>query len=78
MIRVLESGLIDALPDRLLAGTLTDAVAARIAQHRVVERIAVQVLATAEPRPGIGAVLDHEITERCGRPRARSPGLERP
>jgi hypothetical protein len=63
--------------DRLLAGTLTDAVARSLAAHRVVERVAMQMLATADVDRVIGAVLDHEMTERALDRALASPGLER-
>jgi hypothetical protein len=63
--------------DRLLAGTLTDAVARSLAAHHVVERVAAQVLASADLDRVIGAVLDHELTERAVDRALASPGLER-
>jgi hypothetical protein len=63
--------------DRLLAGTLTDAVARSLAAHRVVERVVAEILATADLDRVIGAVLDNELTERAVDRALASPGLER-
>jgi hypothetical protein len=48
--------------DRLLAGPLTDAVARSIAEHRVVERVALQIIATTDVDRVVASVLDHEQT----------------
>jgi hypothetical protein len=63
--------------DRLLAGTLTDAVARSLAAHHVVERVVAEMLATADVDRVIGAVLEHELTERVVDRALASPGLER-
>ena len=43
----------------------------------MVERVAVQIIATADLERVIGAVLDHEMTERAVDQALASPGLER-
>ena len=63
--------------DGLLAGPLTDAVARSLLQHRVVERVAAEVVATTDLDEVIGALLDHEVTERVVDRALESPGLER-
>jgi hypothetical protein len=63
--------------DRLLAGPLTEAVSRSLAEHRVVERVAVQMVAAADLDRIIGALLDHELTERAVDRALASPGLER-
>ena len=49
--------------DRVLAGPLTDAVARSIAEHRVVERVASQVIATVDFEGIVDEVLDDARTE---------------
>jgi hypothetical protein len=51
--------------DRVLAGSLTDAVARSIAEHRVVERVALQIIATTDVDRVVASVLDHEQTLRA-------------
>ena len=63
--------------DRLLAGTLTDAVGRSLAQHHVIERVAAQMLASTDFDRVIGALLEHELTERAVDRALASPGLER-
>jgi hypothetical protein len=74
---VLAAPEVERAVDRLLAGTLTDAVARSLAAHRVIERVAVQIIATADLDRLIEAVLDHELTERAVDRALASPGLER-
>jgi hypothetical protein len=50
--------------DRVLAGTLTDAVARSLARNRVPERVAAEILATVDVEELIGSVLEHELTGR--------------
>ena len=47
---LLASSEVERAADRLLAGPLTDAVGCSLAAHRVVERVAVQLLAIRRPR----------------------------
>ena len=63
--------------DRLLAGSLTDAVGRSLAQHHVIERVAAQMLASTDFDRVIGALLEHELTERAVDRALASPGLER-
>jgi hypothetical protein len=63
--------------DRLLAGPLTDAVARSLAEHRVVERVAAEVVATADLDRLVEAVLEHERTGVLVDRALASPGLER-
>ena len=77
IVELLSSPELERAVDRLLAGTLTDAVARSLAAHRVVERVAVQLLDSADLDRVIGAVLDHEMTERAVDRALESPGLER-
>jgi uncharacterized RDD family membrane protein YckC len=63
--------------DDVLEGPLADAVARSLAEHRVVERIAGQVLASADFEAAFGAALEHEATQRLVEQALASPGLER-
>jgi hypothetical protein len=65
VLELLSSPELERTADRVLAGTLTDALARSIAEHRVIERAAAQIVATADVDRVIGAVLDHELTERA-------------
>jgi hypothetical protein len=68
---------IERAVDGLLAGPLTDAVARSLIQHRVVERVAAEVVAATDLDEVIGTLLDHEVTERVVDRALASPGLER-
>jgi hypothetical protein len=63
--------------DVLLAGPLMDAAGRSIAEHRVVERVATQMVLTVDLDGLIDAVLDHELTERAIEHVLESPSLER-
>jgi len=63
--------------DLLLAGPLMDAAGRSIAEHRVVERVATQMVLTVDVDRLIDAVLDHEVTERAIEHVLASPSLER-
>jgi uncharacterized RDD family membrane protein YckC len=63
--------------DEVLEGPLTDAVARSLAEHRVVERVAGQVLASAEFEAAFAAALEHEAAQRLVERALASPGLER-
>lgn len=63
--------------DRVLAGQLTDAVARSLAEHRVVDRVAVEIVAAADVDAVIAAVLDNARTEEAVDRALASPGLER-
>jgi hypothetical protein len=76
-VELLSAPELEHAVDRLLAGTLTDAVGRSLAAHRVVERVAVQLVATADLDRVIATVLDHELTERAVDRALASPGLER-
>ena len=56
---------------------LTDAVARRLAERRVVERVAAQVLAVTDIDAIVTAVLENERTQQALERALVSPGLER-
>jgi hypothetical protein len=64
-LEVLSAPEMERTLDRMLAGKLTDALGRSLAEHRVVERVAVQVIATTDVDRVIGAALDHPMTERA-------------
>jgi hypothetical protein len=74
---ILAAPEVERAVDRLLAGKLTDAVARSLAEHRVAERVAVQIVATTDLDEVVSSVLDNEMTERAVERALESPGLER-
>jgi hypothetical protein len=63
--------------DRLLAGTLPDAVVRSLLQHRVVERIVAELAATTDFDVAVTAVLDRESTQQLVQAILVSPGFDR-
>ena len=74
---VLASPEVEHAVDVSMAGPLTDAVAHSLAEHRVVERIAEQVLASVDLEEAVTRALGHEKTERLVAEALASPDLER-
>ena len=74
---VLASPEVEHTIDVAMAGPLTDAVARSLAEHRVVERIAEQVLAETDLEGAVTKALGHERTERLVAEALASPDLER-
>ncbi len=68
---------LEAEGNALLAGPLTDAIAHAIAEHHVVERIATEIVATADLDGLMEAVLEHDRTQQVLERALLSPGLER-
>jgi uncharacterized RDD family membrane protein YckC len=62
--------------DRALAGPLTDSVGRSLAEHRVVDRIAPEVLASADFKDALAAALENESTERAVEQALASPRVE--
>lgn len=65
VVELLSAPELGRTADRMFASTLTDTLGRSVAEHRVVERVAVQVIATTDVDRVIGAVLDHPLTERA-------------
>jgi hypothetical protein len=63
--------------DHLLAGPLPDAIGRSLGAHRILERIAAQVLATADLDAVVAAVVEDERTAQVLERALASPGLER-
>jgi hypothetical protein len=81
----LEVGVSDALAapeiertiDRALAGPLTEALGRSLAEHRVAERLAGELVATGAVDHALTAALEHEAAERLLEGALASPGAER-
>jgi hypothetical protein len=74
---VLASPELGRLIDRALAGRLTDSIAASLAEHRVIERVAAQMAASGELDRALTSALEHEITEQLVNEILASPAFER-
>jgi uncharacterized RDD family membrane protein YckC len=61
---VLAAPELERTVDRALAGSLPDAVARSLAEHRVVERVVAEVVASPEFEEAVQAALEHELTRR--------------
>ncbi len=62
--------------DRVIAGTLPDAIVRSLVEHRVVERLAAELATEIEVDVVVGAVLEHETTQRLVTAIISSPGLD--
>jgi hypothetical protein len=63
--------------DRALAGPLTEAVGRSLAEHRVVERLAGELVATGAVEHALIAALEHDEAQRLLESALASPGTER-
>lgn len=63
--------------DRVLAGPLTEALGRSLAEHRVAERLAGELVVRGAVDDALAAALDHEATQRLVERTLASPGLER-
>jgi hypothetical protein len=63
--------------DRVLAGTLPDAIVRSLIEHRVPERLAAEIVAEIEIESAVNAALEHETTERLITAIVASPALDR-
>jgi hypothetical protein len=63
--------------DRALAGPLTEAVCRSLAEHRVAERFAGELVATGELQRALIAALEHDEARRLLESALASPGTER-
>src|SRR4051795_11074219 len=62
--------------DRVIAGTLPDAIVRSLVEHRVVERLAEELATEIEVDAVAAAVLEHETTQRLVTAIIASPGLD--
>jgi hypothetical protein len=74
---VLAAPEVERTMDRALAGPLTEALGRSLAEHRVVERLAGELIATGAIEDAVTAGLEHEATQRLLEQVLSSPGLER-
>jgi hypothetical protein len=74
---ILDTPEAERVVQRAIGGQLPDAVVRSLLEHRVVERIAAEVVATAELDVTIDAALEAEATQRLVQSVLESPGLER-
>ena len=74
---VLCSPEVERAIDRVLAGTLPDAVVRSLLEHQVVERLANELVAEIEVDAVIDAALEHETTQQLVTAIIASPGLDR-
>jgi cytidylate kinase len=63
--------------DRALAGSLTEALGRSLAEHRVAERLAGELVATGAMEEALTSALEHEEAQRLLERALASPGLER-
>jgi hypothetical protein len=63
--------------DRMLAGPLTEALARSLGEHRVVERLAGELVRSGAIEEALTAALEHEDAQRLIESALASPGLER-
>ncbi len=63
--------------DRLLAGPLTEAIGRSLGEHRVVERLAGELVRSGAFEDALTAALEHEDAQRLIESALASPGLER-
>jgi len=63
--------------DRMLAGSLTEALGRSLAEHRVAERLAGELVASGAIDEALTAALEHEEAQRLIEGALANPGLER-
>jgi hypothetical protein len=74
---VLAAPEVERAVDRVLAGTLPDAIVRSMVEHRVVEHLAEELAATVEVDAAVNAVLEHETTQQLVAAVIASPGFDR-
>jgi hypothetical protein len=78
---VLEDALaapeVERAIDRVIAGTLPDAIVRSLIEHRVVEHLAEELAATVEIDAAVTTVLEHDTTQQLVAAVIASPGLDR-
>jgi len=75
--RSVVTGEAERAIDGVMAGPLPEAVARSLIEHRVVERVAAEVVASGELETAVLSALEHEQTERLVLGLLQSPALER-
>jgi hypothetical protein len=74
---VLAAPEVERAMDRMLAGPLTEALGRSLGEHRVVERLAGELVRTGAFEDALTAALEHEEAQRLIENALASPGLER-
>lgn len=74
---VLSAPEVERAIDRLLAGSLPDAVVRSLLEHQVVERLAAELAVTADLDIAVTAALDSETTQQLVQAVLASPGFDR-
>ena len=63
--------------DRVLAGTLPDAIVRSLLEHQVVERVALELAEEIDVDAAVNTALEHETTQRLVTAVIASPGFDR-
>jgi len=74
---VLAAPEVERTLDRMLAGPLTEALGRSLGEHRVVERLAGELVQSGAIEDALTAALEHEDAQRLFESALASPGLER-
>jgi hypothetical protein len=74
---VLAAPEVEHTMDRALAGPLTEALGRSLAEHRVAERLAGELVAKGALEDALSSALEHEEAQRLLERALSSPGLER-
>jgi hypothetical protein len=74
---VLAAPEVERTMDRALAGPLTEALARSLAEHRVAERLAGELVANGALEEAMTSALEHDEARRLVERAIASPGLER-
>jgi uncharacterized RDD family membrane protein YckC len=61
---VLSAPELERTVDRALAGSLPDAVARSLSEHRVIERVVAEIVASPEFENAVTTALEHEVAKR--------------
>jgi hypothetical protein len=74
---ILDSPEVARTIDRVIAGTLPDAIVRSLLEHRVAERVASELATTMDLDVAVTAVLDRESTQQLVQAVLASPGFDR-
>jgi hypothetical protein len=74
---VLRAPEVERAIDRVLAGTLPDAIVQSLIENQVAERVALELAETVDVDAAVVAALEHDTTQRFVAAVIASPGLDR-
>jgi hypothetical protein len=74
---VLRAPEVERAIDRVLSGTLPDAIVQSLIENQVAERVALELAETVDVDAAVVAALDHETTQQFVAAVIASPGLDR-